>query len=87
MTYEIRRMDLEGSMLNKIRQTEKDKYHIISIISGVLKNNNNKQTTGRIRPINTENNLMVASGEVLGKMSEGEWEIQDSGYGRIKSWG
>ena len=28
-------MDLEGIMLNKISQTEKDKYHMISFICGI----------------------------------------------------
>lgn len=38
----------------------------------------NKQTKGRMRPINIENKWMDASGERgrgLGKMGEGEWEI------------
>ena len=29
-------MDLESVMLSKISQAEKDKYHIISLISGTL---------------------------------------------------
>ena len=32
-------MDLESIMLSKISQTEKDKYHIISLICGVYKTN------------------------------------------------
>ena len=28
-------MNLEGIMLSEVRQTEKDKYHIISLISGI----------------------------------------------------
>ena len=28
-------IDLEGIMLSKIRQTEKDKYHMISLICGI----------------------------------------------------
>ena len=42
-----------------------------------------KQTKGRFRPINTESDLMVARGEGprgMGKMGEGEWEIQASSY-------
>ena len=31
-------MDLDGIMLSKISQTEKDKYYIISLISGISKN-------------------------------------------------
>ena len=30
-------MDLEGIMLNEISQTEKDKYHMISLICGIQK--------------------------------------------------
>ena len=29
-------MDLDGIMLNEIGQTEKDKYHIISLICGLF---------------------------------------------------
>ena len=36
-------MDLEGTMLSEISQTEKDKYHMISHIWN-LKNKTNKQT-------------------------------------------
>ena len=42
----------------------------------------------RIRPRNTEKKLMVAKvkGNVgMGKISEGEWEIQASSYGMSKS--
>ena len=30
-------MDLEGIMLSEISKTEKDKYHTISLICGILK--------------------------------------------------
>ena len=33
-------MDLEGIMLSEVRQTEKDKYCLISLICRILKNNN-----------------------------------------------
>ena len=47
----------------------------------------NKQTKSRIRPINTENKLMVARGErvEMGKMGKGEWVIQASHYAMRKS--
>ena len=32
-------MDLEGIMLSEINQTEKDTYHIISLICGIFKKN------------------------------------------------
>ena len=28
-------MDLEGTMLSEINQTEKDKYHMISLLCGI----------------------------------------------------
>jgi len=31
-------MDLQGIMLSEINQTEKDKYHMIPLIYGILKN-------------------------------------------------
>ena len=40
-------MDLVYIMLSEINQTEKDKYNLISVISGILKNNN-KQTLKNI---------------------------------------
>ena len=36
-------MDLEGIMLSEISQTEKEKYYIISLICGILKNITNEQ--------------------------------------------
>ena len=40
------------------------------------------QTKSRIRPINTENKLMVVRGvECWKKTGEGEWELQTSSYG------
>ena len=57
-------------MLSKISQTEKNQY--------------SKQTKRIIRPIHTENKLVVARREgsrELGKMSEEESEVQVSSYG------
>ena len=48
----------------------------------------NKPTKSRNRSINTENKLMVASGDGsggMGKIDKGEWEIQPSSYGINKS--
>ena len=46
-------MDLEGIMLSKISQTEKDKYNMISLICGILKNK-------KVKLIETEYRMMVA---------------------------
>ena len=35
-------MDLEIIILSEVSQTEKDKYHMISFIYGILKNNTNE---------------------------------------------
>ena len=37
-------MDPEGIMLNEISQTGKNKYCMLSLICGILKNNANEQT-------------------------------------------
>lgn len=55
-------MDQEAIMLSEISQIEKDKYCMISVISGILKKKKkNKQTKNRTRPMNTDNKLMVAN--------------------------
>ncbi len=47
-------LDLEGIILSEISRTEKDYYHMISLIDGISKAKQmNKQTKSRIRPINT----------------------------------
>ena len=35
-------MDLKIVILSEVRQTEKDKYHMISLIRGILKNGTNE---------------------------------------------
>ena len=35
-------MDLEIVILSEVSQTEKDKYHMISLICGILKNGTNE---------------------------------------------
>ena len=69
-------MDLQGTMLSAISQTEKE-------------NDFSKQTKIRDRTINTKNQLKIVRGERSGemrKMGEGEWEIQASSYRINKSW-
>ena len=51
-----------------------------------LKNQMNTQKS-RIRPINTENRLMVAKEGKSGREGEREWEIQAFSYGMNKSQG
>ena len=49
-------MELEGNMLNEISLTDKDKYHIISLICEIQ----NKKQKNEL--MNTENRLVVAGG-------------------------
>ena len=36
-------IDLQGTMLSEIRQTEKDKYHMISLICGIKQKRKKKK--------------------------------------------
>ena len=57
-----------GIMLSEISQTEKDKYHMISLFLWNLKKKTNKAThQNRHRPIDTENKLVVARGKRGGR--------------------
>ena len=61
-------MDLEGIMLSEISQSEKDKYHMISLICGIQwKNKQNRNTL-----INTDWQLSEGRGiGGLGEIGEG----------------
>ena len=52
-------MDLEGIMLSKVPQTDKDNYHMISLICGIEKK---KKKQKKIQVIHRENILVVARG-------------------------
>ena len=41
MPFEATLMDLEITILSEVSQTEEDKYHMISLICGTLKNGTN----------------------------------------------
>ena len=68
-------MDLRVTILSEVNHTEKDKYHMILLICGILKKKKKKDTNdffsfllqNRNRP--TENKFMVAKGE------GGLWQI------------
>ena len=66
-------VDLEGIMLSKISQREKDRYCVISHMC--------KKT----ELIETESRLVVARGEV-GEMGEGYQKVQTSNYKINKFW-
>jgi len=56
-------MDLQGIMLSEISQTEKGKYHMISLHVDSKKT---KETNKINRLLNTENKLVVAKEKVGG---------------------
>ena len=65
-------MDLEGIMLSETSQTEKDKYCMLSLTCGILKKYNKLVTiTKRSRLTDTENKLVVTSGEREGGARSG----------------
>ena len=56
-------MDLEGSKLCEISQTEKDKYCMVSLICGIKnKNTTSEYNKKRNRHTDTENRPVVTSG-------------------------
>ena len=62
-------MDLEDFMLSETSQTEKDKYYIISLISGMQKKPQNQKP----ELIDGENTLMVA------RVGVGWWRVGKMG--------
>ena len=60
-------MDLEMIILSEVSQTEKDKYHMINLICGILKNDTNELLQNRNSLTDIENKPMVAKGERSGE--------------------
>ena len=54
-------MDLEGIILSKVSQTEKNKYQVISLICGLLNTNQ----------INKQNKIVIESKQVVARQREG----------------
>lgn len=80
-------MDLHGGITRSdVSPTKEDKCCRISLICGIL-----KQSRNRLRDTHPENQLVIiARGESRGgdgRMAEGEWKRQTSGYTINKSWG
>ena len=58
-------------MLNEITQTEKDKYCVMSLICGILRNKTKKTQKNKL--IDTENRLVAVKHRVgVGEMGEGD---------------
>ena len=60
-------MDLEIIILSEVSQTEKDKYHIISLICGAKKKKIQMNLFPRQRLTDIENKHMVTKGEGDGR--------------------
>ena len=75
-------MDLEGFMLNEVGQTEKDKYHMISLIWNLNKQAKNAN-------LYLENILVITRSErwKLDKMVWGGQKVQTSSYKINKFFG
>ena len=67
-------MDLEIIILRKVSQTEKDKYPMILLICGILKNNTNEFIYKTNRLTDIENKLMVTKGERKRRDKLGVWD-------------
>ena len=61
MPFAVTWMDLEIIMLSEESQTEEDKYHMISLICGILKNDTNELIYVQNRNRDIENKLMGTS--------------------------
>ena len=67
LPFAATQMDLQMIILREVSQTEKDKYHRISLICGILKMGQNNLFTNRNRVTDIENKLMVTKGERQGE--------------------
>ena len=68
-------MDLEIIILSEVRQTEEDKYHMISLISGILKNGTNELIYRTERDSQTQKtNLWLPQGKGGGMDKLGVWD-------------
>ena len=70
MPFAATQMDLEIIIRSEVSQIEKDKYHMISFIYGIQKNDINLFTE-RDRLTDIENKLMVTKG---GRDKLGVWD-------------
>ena len=65
MPFAATKMDLEIVILSEVSQTEKDKYHMISLIHGILKNDTNELIyKTETDPQTYKTKLMVTKGEM-----------------------
>ena len=68
-------MDLEIIMLSEVSQAEKDKYHMISLVCGILKNGTNELIYKIEADSDFRNKLRVTKGEECrGRDRLGVWD-------------
>ena len=72
-------MELETLTLREISQKEKDKYHMIALISGILHMAQMKLSTEK-KITDLENRLVVAKGEGEGVGSLGSLGLIETNY-------
>ena len=76
-------MDIKGIILSEISQTEKDKYHMISLMCAIWKKGMNKHQTHKYRE-QTDGCQSEEIGD--GNVDEVVMEVQASSYGMNNSW-
>ena len=72
MSFAATWVDLEIIILSEVSQTEKDKYHMISLICGILKNDTDELICKTEIDSQTENKLMVTKRGGRDKL--GDWD-------------
>ena len=72
MSFEATWMELETLILSEVSQKEKDKYHIIPLISRIKYTAQRNLSTEK-KLMDLENRLVVAKGEWEGRDGLGVW--------------
>ena len=62
-------LDLDIIILSEVSQTEKEKYHMISLLWGILKNDTDELIYKTETDSDIENKLVVTEGERGGRIS------------------
>ena len=75
MSFAASWMDLEMVILSAVNQTEKDKYHMISLTHGIKKNDTGTYLQNRNRLTDIENKFLVTKGEEGGGGIDEVYEI------------
>ena len=80
-------MELETLILSEISQKERDKYHMISLISGIWYTAQMNLSTEK-KIVDLENRLVVAKGEGegVGWIESWGWQMQSIDFGMDKQW-